>query len=406
MACSILIDSVTLGSAGIVTVQGRLMNPTHCGSGLPVTLNCGGATFSGTAITTPAPGQYTWVAYIETTGCSCGTSTVFVSVANTCPGEECETTFSGPLCCCPTVGTTFQYGICNTGNNTQVVTFNTSVYINNNCTIHLRRDFGDGTLGTIHSFTGPGNFNYPESHPYATPATYTSVLNVIPPSINCPAIDTTNVSVLCDSACYGGSFWAGFCRFLAWLFLTSTTVGITMLLAQLCYTSTIGLSMVLLGYIALIFFLLLRCDRCVCDPRLKYLGTILMAIGFTNLMFVLPPVPPIVPCTTWPFFVSLIISVVFLFGGWAILHYLWFKNNKEICPLNQCDFWCTLAGIVNPQSVAAVAASSIIVMLAINFTLVSNAGFALLILSIFVGYVALFGPLSNLPCRNNTPTCH
>lgn len=397
MACSILIDSVTLGSGGVVTIQGRLMNLTHCGLALPVTLNCGGATFSGAATTTPGPGYFTWVAYLQTSGCSCDTS-VFVTVTNLCPGEECETTYSGPLCCCPTVGTNIQYGVCNSNNNTQLVTFDTSIYINNNCTIQIRRDFGNGVLGAIQAFTGPGNFNYSESHSYATPATYISVVNAIPPTVNCPAINATNVSVLCDAGCYGSSFLAGFCRALAWLFLFSTTAGLTTGLAG-CFPVALSLGFLAVGVLTLAIYMFLQCQRCVCDFILNLWGKVFLATGFASLMFI----PAGCVLTGVP---ALINSLIFFTLGFVVLS-IWYINNRNICPLNRCDFWCSISGPLNFQSATYIALAVMIALFAILPSLILGFGLAALITTLFISIIAWpsVGPLGTPPCNGSSPTC-
>lgn len=400
MACALTINSVVIDPAGNIIVQGNLQIFTACGGQPKVTMTvtCGGNTYNGTAALTAITNTfYSYTATIPTS-CLCNDA-VTVVVTNTCPNYTCTQTFSGTLCCCPKANTTVNYGLCS--NNTQLVTFNTTVSITGMCTLNFRRNFGDGFFGPIHTFTGPGIFNFTDTHNYSSPGTYTSVLDVIAPPINCPAIESTNVSVSCTAGCYTNIFVASFCRFLEWLYILSASIAITMAMTlPLCFTTGTILTFTGIAVLAFALIYILQCNKCVCKFFLKTTAQIFIVVGILMFMFWPPttPVPPNFNCYLTP---PAALGWALLFLGFGISQlFAWYLVNKPLCPLNICDFWCNLGGFANLKSCTNIAFVAIFILAAfLGFANPTGIG-----VSIIVGI--LIAGLTNSQLNANAPLCN
>src|SRR2546421_648896 len=95
---------------------------------------------------------------------------------------------------------------------------------------------------------------------------------------------------------------------------------------------------------------------------------------------------------------------IFGVAGFAILS-VWYINNKHICPLIMCDFWCAIAGMANITSATGIAIIAIILINLLSLGALSvGMGIAISAVIGFASMVAI-GPLHNPPCNTNTPTC-
>lgn len=403
MACALTINSVVLDqTTGNIIVQGNLQIFTACGGqpAVTVAVTCGGNTYNGTAALTAITNTfYSYTATIPTT-CQCNDS-VTVVVTNTCPNYTCTQTFSGNLCCCPKVITTKDYGLCS--NNSQLVTFTTNITITGVCTLNFRRNFGDGFFGAVQTFTGPGSYSYVESHNYSAPGTYTSVVDVIAPPINCPAIDSTNVIVACTAGCYTNLFLATFCRFLEWLYILSASLAITMALTvALCFTTATILTFAGLALFAFLLIYILQCNKCVCKFFLKTTAQIFIVVGILMFMFWPPTtiVPPNVNCYLTP---PAALGWALLFLGFGIAQlYAWYLVHKNSCPLTICDFWCNLGGVANLKSCTNIAFIGIFILSALlGFANPTGIGVSIIV-GILIAWATNSQLLANAPLCNNT----
>src|ERR1035437_7500413 len=166
MACALLITSVNVDSSGLITVQGNLQIFTACGGQPVVTVavTCGGNICNTTAalqqITTTF---YNFTAAVQT-NCACG-NPVSVVVTNTCPNYTCQTSFSGALCCCPTVSSVISStSNCQIGN-VSTICFQHTVTIPAQCSpATFQTNFGDSSTPPPSQTFNAGTNIYTECH--------------------------------------------------------------------------------------------------------------------------------------------------------------------------------------------------------------------------------------------------
>lgn len=401
MSCTITITGATLNpSTGNITVQGNFTTTTPCGA-LPtisITVQCGPNTFTGSG--NQLPGTTLWQGTFPAP-CSCDGQTT-IGVVASCPGPppfSCTATLTiNNLCCCPQINTQVTLGSC-TGNN-QLATFFTSVVNNTACTFTVRRNFGNGFFGNVYTINPYSSQNLPpEQSSYPAPATYTSTVDVLspPPLSACSGLNPLTFSVSCGS-CYSTPLIGSICRFLEWLFLFSMTAGLSIGFSQPCIPIAVAAAFLGTGILTLAIYLLLQCQKCVCDFFLKYWGIILIATGFVNIMFIPPG------CAAMTGFVAFTNTIILLTLGFTVL-WLWYNNNKLTCPLIICDFWCAVSGILNTRSATNIAILVTFLIWGLTFPLLSAGfGLALFIIVSFAVFIWTSGPLSNPPCMH-TPTC-
>ncbi|HVA98501.1 MAG TPA: hypothetical protein VNG53_06370 [Bacteroidia bacterium] len=402
MACTITVTSAVVNGGNLIVAGNFSATPSCTGTlTISVTITCldAGGTVTCTGSGAVLLGTTLWQGSVPC-ACICGANNVTITATATCTSPSFTCT-SVPLtlttlCCCPSSTTAIIYGSCS--NNAQLVTFNTIVSIPDACTFTFRRNFGDGNFGGNNTFTGPGTFNYPvEQHNYNAPNTYTSSLDVLPPPYGCGTIETINVSVSC-AGCFSSVSLAALCRFLEFLFLLSMTLALGIGYSQPCISLGVAAVWFGIGLLALVVYLLLQCNKCVCDFFLKYFGEIFIAVGFVNLMYI--PMQ----CNAVFGFPAFINALIFFTLGFLIL-YLWYNNNKLTCPLLICDFWCAAGGTLNMTSATNIAIfATILIDIFSVGALTAGLVVALLVITAFAAWVAMF-PLSNLPCKKNTSTC-
>jgi hypothetical protein len=387
MACSITIISVVLDPVtGYIWVRGGLGG---CDSKkIDITITCGLNTYTDTV---PHLSEH-WTAIIPASACGCGQP---VTVVAACSGNPtCSTSFTtNTLCCCPQVSTEVVYGSC-TGNN-ELVTFNTFVYINTPCTFTFSRNFGDGTSGTQHTLTGVGSFNLPpEPHSYAQ-GTYTSTFEVLSP-VGCAVPDAVTVVAQC-AQCHTKKFFAFLCRILESAFLLSASVGLALSVVTPCGSTTITLSFIGAAVLSLALFLLLRCNKCVCDPLQKFSGQIALIIGIILCMFIIP-----LPCAALSWGLALMVSLFFMVFGFLYLS-TWYNQNKTTCPLLICDLWCAVGGLLNTNACTNLAIIGAWIVWAITGATLTALGISLFV-AVIIGFIAN-GPLTTSPCKNSNAIC-
>ena len=403
MSCAITITAVSLNSStGDITVQGSFSTTQSCATpAISIKVTCGSNSYGGSG--SVISGSTVWQGTFPA-GCSCD-SPVLITVVAHCPGVppvspfSCSASFTtNNLCCCPQINTQVSLGAC-TGNN-QIATFYTSIVNNTACTFTIRRAFGDGFFGNVFTILPYTSQNLtPELHTFAGPASYTSTVDVLspPPLAACAGLDPVAFSISC-TGCYSSPLIAALCRFLEWLFLFSIAAGLSIGFSQPCLPLAATAAFVAAGFLALFIYLLLQCNKCVCDFWLKYWGQILVSVGFVNLMFIPPG------CSAITGFAAFINALIFLTLGFAIL-LLWYNNNKTTCPLTICDLWCAICGIQNIRSATNIAILIIILIWALTFPALSaGLGVALLVIFVFALFIWNNGPLSQPPCQH-TPTC-
>lgn len=106
---------------------------------------------------------------------------------------------SVPKCCCPKLTTEFTVGDCDDAGKRKVC-LTTSVVVPSGCEVTVQWDFGDGTMGSTHTFS-PGSTSFTECHDYA-PGSYTLHLNVLSPK-GCPSSSVTVNVPPCPDCCPG-----------------------------------------------------------------------------------------------------------------------------------------------------------------------------------------------------------
>ncbi len=410
MSCTMTITGATLNPAtGVMTVQGTLTFTQPCGAASPnisIRVRCGPTGILYTGSGTWDSNTTTWLATVQGVQCSCD-SHVLVDAVASCPGVPPATVFScgaptltiNNLCCCPQINTQFVTGSC-TGNY-QLVTFNTSYVNNTACAFTVRRAFGDGLFGNVFPIPAYSSGNLPsESHSFASPASYTSTVDVLAPAplSACIGLNPVPFVISCTGGCYSSNLVATLCRFLEWLFMFSFTLGLAIGMSQPCVPLAAAAVAAGAGFLALAAFLLLQCNKCTCDFWLRDWGEILIAVGFVSLMFTPPG------CSAIKGFPAFINTIIFLSLGFVIL-WAWYNNNKQTCPLTICDFWCAVSGIQNIRSATNLALVVAIVLWSMTLgALTAGLGVVLLVILVFALYIWNNGPLSKPPCKHN-PTC-
>ena len=404
MACTITISSVVV-NGGNVIVTGDFFAPSHCQGTLTILVKVSCTDTNGNQISCGANGSLitnaVWSASVPC-DCICGTNNVTITASASCnnPAFTCSTTTPftlSNLCCCPSATTAFALGLCS--GNTQLVNFTTVVFIPDACTFTFRRNFGDGTYGSNQTFSGPGTiYSYPvEPHNYAAPGNFTSDLEVLSPPYGCGTIDSVSVSVAC-AGCYSSANLAALCRFLEWLVLLSLTLALGIGFSSPCVSLGAAAIWFGTGLLALFVYLILQCQKCICDFFLKTWGRVFIAVAFVNIMFTWPG------CAAVTLWAAISNALIFFTLGFAVLS-VWYIFNKQICPLIMCDYWCAIAGMANITSATGIAIIAIILMNILSgFVLSIGMGIALSAVIAFASMVAI-GPLHNSPCNTNTPTC-
>lgn len=388
MPCNITIVSVVQDPiTGHIWVRGKLGD---CVSRkVDLTVTCGTSTYTDSV---PHTSEF-WTAIIPASNCGCGQP---ITVEAHCSGNPaCTTTFAtNILCCCPQVSTQVVYGSC-VGNN-ELVTFNTFVYINTACTFTFRRNFGDGNFGGQHTLTGVGNFNLPpEQNPYAQ-GNYTSTFDVISP-VGCALSDSVNVVVQCGQ-CHTSPFFALLCRILQWVFLLSASVGLVLTAVTPCGTIAVTLSFMGTATLSYLLFMLLRCNKCICDPVPKFAGQIAIIMGIIFFIFLIP-----LPCTVLSWGVALMIALFLMGFGFLVLG-TWYNQNKNTCPLLICDVWCAVGGVLNIHACTNLSIVGAAIVWSVTGATLTALGISLFV-AVIVAAVAN-GPLTTSPCNNSTAACH
>ena len=408
MACTLTVTSTMLDTAtGNLTVIGTVnISGGSCqGDLVDIKVICGMNTFGGQGtihLFTPNIGS--WQGVISGVNCICN-DPITVTASLTCSGPPpftCSvTTTISNLCCCPTVTTVITPGACNSSNQ-QLYSFDTYITINDSCTYSFRRDFGDGTFGGMYTFTGSGSgpsyFTIPtETHYYMAPATYTSNLDVISP-VGCGTA-TSNTFLASCGACYPSSFIEALCKFFEFSFLLSSIVGIVLSITLPCTTYYVLLGFFSAATTFLLLYFLFKCNKCACKPMGKAWSRILISVGIILFMFISPS------CSAVSGGAAFSTGLIFITVGFLSL-WTWYNNNKIICPLNICDFWCAVGGLLNITSSTNLAIVGAIIVYAIIGSITFTAlGLALLV-AIIIGAIANVAlSASSPPCNNTTNTC-
>jgi hypothetical protein len=345
--CTIAINpasivAVPIGTLGtLVTVSGTVSNCTS--NNIKVTVACpGSSVFAGAVVT-----GNSWTAQVDPR-CICGTP---VTITATCEDSPpCTATLNTVLnCgCCPQIHTSVNLGLCNSSGQ-QLVTFMTSLNFPAGCTVTVQRDFGDGTSGTIQTFTSLPNPNpYAETHAYNLGSGYTSTLKVLSQA----SCGLSSVGVVLSPTCplcAINSFISAACKLGQLLFLVFGAAASILLIAAtsaVCVTANGALVPTAGGYAitAGITFglLILFCRKCICGFFLKMFAQLLIIVGAVLFMFVLPlncmqPLP-----FPTPFSALGLASLVLVVGVFGVLYASWYNSPpgfKDICPLTICNFW-------------------------------------------------------------------
>jgi len=385
--CTIAINpasivAVPIGTTGtLVTVSGTIANCVS--NAIKVTITCpGSSVFVGAVIT-----GNTWTAQVDP-HCICGTP---VTITATCQDTvPCTATLNTVLnCgCCPQVSTTANQGLYNSSGQ-QLITFMTHLTFPSGCAVTVQRDFGDGTLGAIKTFTSLPNPNpYPETHAYSVGSSYTSNLNVLSYA-SCPPFSKQVIVSTVAPSCATSSFCAAVCRLFQFLFLLfGSTAGVLFIActSPICNPPTaFPLLPVATGWAiaagAFLLLLFVFCRKCVCGFWLKMLAQLLVIIGAVMFMFV-PPQPnctqPLPFPTPWTaLWAALLVLII---GVFPLLYASWYQQLKTVCPLTICDFW---QAIKDAATIAILAAFLVFSFLGV-FVTVTHLGFALLVITLLL----------------------
>jgi len=339
----------------------------------------------------------TWTVTLQSK-CPCGTPITITAVCNDTP--PCTDTFSPTLICncCPTIKTR---PICiEYRSGKAFVKFITDVTVPNGCgPITAQRDFGDGTLGSLHTYTTgqnstANNLNI-EIHSYNTysfPYNVTSTVHQLSPP-SCPP--TTQVTFTIDPPppC-SVSFWVGLiCNVARFLFLLYASAGVVSFVASFtgCLTFNSALTPIALGFAAGAgFFLLilwLACRKCMCDLLLKLLGQLLMVLGVIFSMFILQT-----NCFSPSMTAMILLTAALLWFGYLILRG-WY--GQACCPVSICDFW---RAIIDAMLVAFVGALLVFLILQ-GGVAAFGIGLALLLAYLIMAYASL--QVTNNTAANN-----
>ncbi|MFN0213284.1 MAG: hypothetical protein ACKVT2_03440 [Saprospiraceae bacterium] len=406
MPCTLTITSAVVNGTTI-SVFGTYNSASPCqpvSIGVTVTFPDGSTcSDQGTPL---SPGSIYWSMDIY---CSkpCGYGPVVISATAACfdpnlipPTVFCAVTSNLPLlCCCPTPLTSIVYGACN--NNSQIVSFNTTVNIPNpGCTFSIRRDFGDSSLGSIHTFTGSGIFTIPtEQHSYASPGIYTTTIAVLPPPQGCGrSLDPQQVVVNCsNSPCYSSNLLKFLCEFFEFSFLLSSTVGIVLAIVLLpaLYLVYVGFFSMAATFLAL--FYLSKCDKCICDPFTRAWGRIMISVGIILFMFIIPG-GSLIPAP-----VAFALGVASIASGFIVLQ-VWYNQNHTSCALTFCDVWCLIGNntITTMNNISAINLAILSGLIVWGITGASATGFGLVLLVVILIWGFINNKLTNSPCGSST----